>query len=267
MTELLDPKQLSLFPELSPKTDIRYMTNPSQFDSALDNLKKINEFGAFIHLNFTSLNSTIILDFSDFKTPDHYIEQHSSNTPFSLHLLPEDLRKELQKFHEEIISFFTEKNSFPTPSGFFLYRSHFSLWKHFTEQIKKSIDEFLYRKLSHRGYQQFYIKCIHEGLEYIRSIAGVSSSWNFPTKIEIQNIESVRREQNEENCTIEHLKFSDQDFPLNYLVLKTGQFPLNLSDFISHVQIHTIFKSIHLEYLPDKTIESISDIKILVQEL
>ncbi len=98
MTELLDPKQLSLFPELLPKTDIRHMTNPSQFDSALDNLKKINEFGAFIHLNFTSLNSTIILDFSDFKTPDHYIEQYSSNTPFSLHLLPEDLRKELQNF-------------------------------------------------------------------------------------------------------------------------------------------------------------------------
>jgi hypothetical protein len=104
-------------------------------------------------------------------------------------------------------------------------------------------------------------------LEYIRSIAGVSSSWNFPTKIEIQSIESVRRKQNEENCTIEHLKFSDQNFPLNYLVLKTGQFPLNLSDFISHVQVYSIFKSIHLEFLADRSIESISDIKELVQDI
>jgi len=63
------------------------------------------------------------------------------------------------------------------------------------------------------------------------------------------------------------LNFSDQNFPLEYLVLKTAHFPLNLSEFISQVQIHTIFKTIHLEYLADKTIESISDIKKLIPEL
>ena len=267
MSELLDPKQLSLFPELSPKTDLRHMTNPSQFDSALDNLKKINEFGAFIHLDFTGLNSTIILDLSDIKIPDPNVEPQFSSTPFSLHLFPKVIGNELQKFDEELISFFTEKNSFHTSSGYFLYRSHFSLWKHFTEQIKKSIDEFLYRKLSHGSYQKFYINCLQEGLECIRSIADNSSPWNFPIKIEFQNIESVRRIQDKENYTIEHLNFSDQNFPLEYLVLKTAHFPLNLSEFISQVQIHTIFKTIHLEYLADKTIESISDIKKLIQEL
>ena len=267
MSELLDPKQLSLFPELSLETDLRHMTNPSQFDSALDNLKKINEFGAFIHLDFTGLNSTIILDLSDIKIPDPNVEPQFSSTPFSLHLFPKDIGNELQKFDEELISFFTEKNSFHTSSGYFLYRSHFSLWKHFTEQIKKSIDEFLYSKLNHESYQKFYINCLQEGLEPIRSIVDNSSPWNFPIKIEFQNIESVRRKQDKENYTIEHLNFFDQNFPLKYLVLKTKQFPLNLSGFISQVQIHTIFKSIHLGYLADKTIDSISDIKNLVQGL
>ena len=40
------------------------------------NLKKINEFGAFIHLDLTGLNSTINLDFSEFKILDHSTEKH-----------------------------------------------------------------------------------------------------------------------------------------------------------------------------------------------
>ena len=112
MSELSGTKQLSLFPELSPNAGLRHMTSPAQFDSALDNLKKINEFGAFIHLDLTGINSTINLDFSEFKILDHSTEQHSLKTPFLLHLFPEDLRKELHQFHEEIHSFFTDKNSF-----------------------------------------------------------------------------------------------------------------------------------------------------------
>lgn len=267
MSELTNPQQLSFFSELSLKADIKSITNLSQFDNALNNLIKISEFGAFVQLKIQGLHTMYTLDLQELDVPENFLKSNHSPTSMNISLFSEEIRDNLQRFSDEAKSFFTDKNSFPTPSGFFLYRSHFTLWKYFTEQIKKSIDEFLYRRLSHGGYQQFYIKCFHEGLEYIRSIAGVSSSWNFPTKIEIQSIESVRRKQNEENCTIEHLKFSDQNFPLNYLVLKTGQFPLNLSGFISHVQVYSIFKSIHLEFLADRSIESIRDIKELVQDI
>ena len=82
MSELSGTKQLSLFPELSPNAGLRHMTSPAQFDSALANLKKINEFGAFIHLDLTGLNSTINLDFSEFKILDHSTEKHLLKTPF-----------------------------------------------------------------------------------------------------------------------------------------------------------------------------------------
>ena len=267
MSELSGTKQLSLFPELSPNAGLRHMTSPAQFDSALDNLKKINEFGAFIHLDLTGLNSTINLDFSEFKIPDHFAEQHSLKTPFLLHLFPEDLRKELHQFHEELLSFFTDKNSFTTPSGYFLYRSHYSLWKHFTEKIKKSIDEFLYIQLSHGSYRQYFIQIINNGLEYIKSNANTTIPWNFPSNLDIQFIESIRKKHVEEHTSLINLKYTDQDFPLNFIVLKTLHFPLNLSGFISHVQIHTVFKSIHLEYLVDKSINSIDDINNLLTDI
>ena len=267
MSELTNPQQLSFFSELSLKADIKSITNLSQFDNALNNLIKISEFGAFVQLKIQGLHTMYTLDLQELDVPENFLKSNHSPTSMNISLFSEEIRDNLQRFSDEAKSFFTDKNSFPTPSGFFLYRSHFTLWKYFTEQIKKSIDEFLYRKLSHGGYQKFYINCLQEGLEYVRSIAGISSSWNIPIKIEFQNIESVRRKQDRENYTIEHLNFFDQNFPLKYLVLKTKQFPLNLSGFISQVQIHTIFKSIHLGYLADKTIDSISDIKNLVQGL
>ena len=267
MSELTNPQQLSFFSELSLKADIKSITNLSQFDNALNNLIKISEFGAFIQLKIQGLHTMYTLDLQELDVPENFLKSDHSPTSMNISLFSKEIRENLQRFSDEATSFFTDKNSFPTPSGFFLYRSHFTLWKHFAEKMKKSIDEYIYSALSHGSYTQHLIQSIIDGLDFIGSAASPNAPWEISKSIHLKDIETARNKQEGTYETLHNLKNTDPCFPLKFLVLKTQHFPLSLSHFISHVQVYSIFKSIHLEFLADSSIESISDIKELVQDI
>jgi hypothetical protein len=49
------------------------------------------------------------------------------------------------------------------------------------------------------------------------------------------------------------------------MVAKTEHIPMSVSRFVSRVRITSVFKTIHLEYLADKSINDVEDIKNLVK--
>ena len=204
------------------------------------------------------------LDLQELDIPENFLKSDHSPTSMNISLFSKEIRENLQRFSDEATSFFTDKKSFPTPSGFFLYRSHFTLWKHFAEKMKKSIDKYIYSALSHGSYTQHLIQSIIDGLHFIRSAASPNAPWEISKSIHLKDIETARNKQEGTYETLHNLKNTDPCFPLKFLILKTQHFPLSLSHFISHVQVYSIFKSIHLEFLADRSIESIRDIKELV---
>jgi hypothetical protein len=51
------------------------------------------------------------------------------------------------------------------------------------------------------------------------------------------------------------------------MTVKTRHVPITLKEYVSNIQISSIFKIIHLEYLADKKINSIDDIKELIDSM
>lgn len=267
MHEQTDPKQIGLFPELSKHTSIPSITTLPAFDKALSNLIKISDMGAFIELKIGGLERLYTLNIQELNIPPDFIKMDISTIPFSIHLFPNDFRNELKKKSYEVKSFFSAPNSFRTSFGYFLYRSHFSMWKLYLEKMNKSIKEKLYSDLGHGNYVKYFLSQFKEGYDFIKSIAGIVAPWEFDNDIDIKKIQLRRNELYENQQTISSLKPTEINFPFDLLIYKTNHIPISLKDYVENIQISSIFKSIHLEYLADKKITSIDDIKELVKNV
>ena len=81
------------------------------------------------------------------------------------------------------------------------------------------------------------------------------------------NIEKIRTALKSNPQTGFHTPTTDIDFPFQIMVAKTEHIPMMISRFVSRIQITSIFKTIHLEYLADKTIRTTEDIKNLVKSI
>ena len=69
------------------------------------------------------------------------------------------------------------------------------------------------------------------------------------------------------NTTLSTLKYTELDFPFSLLVFKTMHIPMVLHQYQSQLQINSRFKTIHLEYLIDRDINTIEDIRKLADSL
>ena len=265
MQEQTDPRQIALFPELSKHASIPSITTLPAFDKALSNLIKISDMGAFIELKIGGLERLYTLNIQELDIPLDFIKKDISTIPFSIHLFPNDFRNELKKKSYEVKSFFTAPNSFRTSFGYFLYRSHFSMWKLYLEKMNKTIKDGLYSELGHGKYSNYFLDHFKEGYDYIKSIAGVVAPWEFDDEVDIKKIQFRRSELYENQQTISSLKPTEVSYPFDLLIFKTNHIPISLKDYVENIQITSIFKSIHLEYLADKKITSIDDIKQLVK--
>jgi len=199
--------------------------------------------------------------------PADFIKTDTPMTTSTIHLFPQDVRNQLKKFTYELKSFFNEKNSFKTSFGYFLFRSHFSLWKHFLESMKKSIDDYIFKELSHGEYGKMFLTHFEKGYSYFNSIADLRAPWEFRNRLTLKEISEVRQKVQEEHETVYSIKPTDIDYPFQYIALKTMHVPMVLHDYVDQVQISAIFKTIHLEYLQDKSIKSIEDIKNLIKDM
>ena len=267
MQEQTDPRQIALFPELSKHASIPSITTLPAFDKALSNLIKISDMGAFIELKIGGLERLYTLNIQELDIPTDFIKHDISIIPFSIHLFPADFRNELKKKSYEVKSFFTAPNSFRTSFGYFLYRSHFSMWKLYLEKMNKTIKEALYSELGHGKYANYFLAHFKEGYDYLKSIAGVVAPWEFDNNIDMKKIQLKRSEIFEEQSTISTLKPTEVSYPFDLLIYKTNHIPISLKDYVENIQITSIFKSMHLEYLADKKITSIDDIKQLVKNV
>ncbi len=267
MPEQIDPRQIALFPELSKNSAIPSITTLPAFDKALSNLIKISDLGAFIELKISGLERLYTLNVQELNIPQDFLKQDISTIPFSIHLFPNDFRNELKKKSYEVKSFFSTPNSFRTSFGYFLYRSHFTMWKHFLEKINKTIKDSLYSELGHGKYAEYFTAHFMEGYEHLKSVADVVAPWSFDDNINIKTIQAKRHKFIDEQLTFSALKPTEVSFPFDLLIYKTNHIPISLKDYVENIQISSIFKSIHLEYLADKKITSIDDIKELVKNV
>lgn len=135
------------------------------------------------------------------------------------------------------------------------------------EKINKSIKDDLYSELGHGKYAEYFVAHFKEGYDYLKSVAGVVAPWEFDDDIDLNKIKLRRNELYEKQQTISSLKPTEISFPFDLLVYKTNHIPISLKDYVENIQISSIFKSIHLEYLADKKITSIEDIKELVKNV
>ncbi|NHZ84723.1 MAG: hypothetical protein GWP19_02450 [Planctomycetia bacterium] len=267
MQEQSDPRQIALFPELSKHATIPSITTLPAFDKALNNLIKISDMGAFIELTISGLERLYTINIQELDIPADFIKNDIPTIPFSTHLFPADFRNDLKKKSYEVKSFFTSRNSFRTSFGYFLYRSHFTMWKHYLEKMNKSIKKTLYSELGHGKYVDYFLTHFNEGYDYLKSIASVVVPWEFDDEIDIKKIQLKRREILNEQLTISSLKPTEISYPFDLLIYKTNHIPISLKDYVENIQISSIFKSIHLEYLSDKKIANIDDIKQLVKNV
>lgn len=267
MQEQSDPRQIALFPELSKHAAIPSITTLPAFDKALSNLIRISDLGAFIQLSIGGLDRSYSLNVQELDIPQDFLKKDISTIPFSIHLFNSEFRNELKKKSYEVKSFFNSRNSFNTSFGFFLYRSHFSMWKLYLEKMNKEIKDYIYHELAHGKYSEYFVQLFNEGYEHIRSLADVVAPWSFKDKIDIKSIRARRKELIENQITFNSLKATEVTFPFDLLVHKTNHIPISLNDYVENIQINSIFKSIHLEYLADKKITNIEDIKKLVKNV
>ena len=267
MQEQSDPNQIALFPEISKHAEIPSITTLPAFDKALNNLIKISNLGAFIELRISGLDRIYTINIQELDIPSDFLSKDAATIPFSAHLFPNDFRNELKKKSYEVKSFFNTRNSFRTAFGYFLFRSHFSMWKIYLEKMNKEIKGMLYSELGHGKYGNFFYDHFKQGYDYIKSIADVVAPWEFNKEFVIKDIRRRRQEIISEQTAFTSLKPTEVDYPFDLMIYKTNHVPATLKDYVENIQISSIFKSIHLEYLADKKISTIEDIKELVKNV
>lgn len=267
MREPTDPNQMPLFPELSRNADIPSITTLPQFDRALGNLIRMSDLGAFIQLNVTGMDKLYTLNIKEQNIPGDFIKSDAPSASRTFYLFPGEVRNRLKKFSYDIKSFFTANNSFRTSFGYFLFRSHFSIWKIYLEESRKNLDQDLYKILGHGNYGKFFLNAVTEGYDYLKSIADLTAPWEFQDRLLLKDIDAKRKEQTESHMTVFSIPPTEVTYPIDLLVSKTLHIPLTHQEYIEQIQVSSIFKTIHLEYLVDKKIESIEDIKTLVNSM
>ena len=262
----LDPRQLPLFPELSNKSDIASITSLPEFDKALNNLIRISDLGAFIQLNISGLEKGFSLNINEMVIPNDFLIDGAPRT-VNYHLFPDEIRNQLKKYSYEVKSFFNSKNSFHTDYGYFLFRSHFSMWKHYIEQMQKTINDYLYKACKGNLYGKYFLSTFQQGYDFLFELADITAPWEKRKSVLLKDIEKVRERLKNDKNTGLHTPTTDIDFPFQVMAAKTEHIPIAISTFVSRVNISSIFKTIHLEYLADKSIKNIDDIKSLVKSI
>ncbi len=267
MKEQLDPRQLTLYPELSNEPLAPSITTLPEFDRALNNLIKMSDIGAFIQLNIHGIERQYTLNLLDYDIPKDFLNEKYINGSVTIPLFPVEIVQKLKKVSYEIKSFFNAKNSFRTSFGYFLFRSHFTMWKHYLDETKKNIHDVIYHELGHGAYGKYFLNHFEKGYQVFQNAADITAPWEFQDRLLLKDIEARRKQFTEHQARKNDLRPTDINYPFDVLVLKTLHIPLTLQQYIQHIQISSVFKTIHLEDLANEKIDSVEDIKNLIKSL
>ncbi|HJM70030.1 MAG TPA: hypothetical protein QGF08_04005 [Candidatus Marinimicrobia bacterium] len=267
MSPKRNPSQLSIFPEISGDLAAPSIATIPEFDKALGNLIKMSDLGAFIQINIQGIEKIYSLNLHELHTPPDFLQNNITPAPITVHLFPQDTRNEIKKLTYEVKAFFNRGNSFKTSFGYFLFRSHFPSWKTYLQERQDALNQYLSDTLSKGVYGQYFLDHFQQGYDYFKDAADETAPWVFRDKILLKDIQEIRNNLMETQTTLSLLKATDLDFPFHALVLKTAHIPMVLHQFQSQVHVHSVFKTIHLEYLSDNDINTIEDVRKLTEKL
>ena len=262
-----NPSQLSIFPEISGDLYAPSIATIPEFDKALGNLIKMSDLGAFIQINIQGVEKIFSLNLHELNIPIDFLKNNIPPAPITVHLFPQNTRNELKKLTYEVKAFFNRSNSFKTSFGFFLFRSHFSFWKTYLHERQEALNQYLSDTLSKGVYGQFFLDHFQQGYDYLKDAADETAPWVFRDKLLLKDIQEVRNNLIETQATLSTLLATDLDFPFQVLAMKTTHIPMVLHQYQSQIHVHSIFKTIHLEYLSDIDINTIEDVRKLTDKL
>ncbi len=265
MSAKYNPSQLSIFPELSRDVFEPSIATIPKFDRALGNLIKMSDLGAFIQINIQGIEKVYTLNLDELHIPSDFIKDNL--TPRTVHLFPQVVHNEMKKLTYEVKAFFNRGNSFKTSFGYFLFRSHFRSWKSYLQERQEAINTFITNTFSKGVYGRYFIAHFQKGYEHFQEAAEDTAPWIFRDKLLLKNIQDQRGKLLEGGITLASLKATELDFPFQVLVLKTAHVPMVLYQYQAQIQVHSVFKTIHLEYLSDIEINTIEDVRKLTEKL
>lgn len=267
MSRKHDPNQLSVFPEIAGDLAAPSIATIPEFDKALGNLIKMSDLGAFIQINIQGIEKGYSIHLEELSIPLDFLKFNAYPPPIQVHLFPIQIRNELKKLVYEVKAFFNRGNSFKTTFGYFLFRSHFPMWKNYIKNCQDKLNVYLSNVFSKGIYGQYFLDHFQEGYAYFQDAADETAPWIFREKILLKDIQEIRNEILTSHSTLFSLKPTDVNYPFLVLVSKTLHIPMVLHQYQSQVQIHSVFKSIHLEYLADMDINTIEDVRQLTEKL
>jgi hypothetical protein len=266
MTRNYNPYQVPLFPDLFEDLYLPPITAEPDFNRAMENFIKIADFGALIDLNFHGLEKSYSLRMSELQIPAQMLAKDALAESPVFYLFPGDLHRRIQRFRYEVKSFFNAQNSIRTPDGYFLFRTHFQHWDNFRTQFHQNLVNYLQNNVGAQRYQEYFNACFQAGLDWL--IAQLRPTTPYCLKYENPAaIEQRRKTLHKAGNTLAQLPADDPDYLLNCLIVKTMHIPLSLNRFLKGVSVTSTFKTIHLNYLKDVTIENLRDIKHLLEAI
>tara|TARA_Y100000031_G_C8064395_1_gene312146 strand:+ start:152 stop:553 length:402 start_codon:yes stop_codon:yes gene_type:complete len=133
--------------------------------------------------------------------------------------------------------------------------------------MEKTVSDYLFSTCKGNQYGKYFLNTFRNGYDFFFSIADITAPWERRDGVYLKDIEKIRNVLKKNPQTGFHTPTTDIDFPFQLMVAKTEHIPMTISRFVSRVHITSVFKTIHLEYLADKTIRNIEDIKDLVKSI
>lgn len=261
-----DPNQVPLFPDLFEDIYLPPITTEPNFNQEIENFIKLADFGALIDLNFHGLEKSYSLRLSELQIPQPLIRENALTESPVFNLFPTDLHRRIQRFRYEVKSFFNSQNSIRTANGYFLFRNHFHHWESYRNQFHQNLIGQLQNSLGPQRYHACFIACFQAGLDWLNAQLRPAT----PYQIRFENlheIDQLRKTLHKTGTTLAQLSPEAPEYLLNCLVIKTMHIPLSLAQFIKGVAVTSTFKTIHLNYLRDVKIESLRDVKHLLESI
>jgi len=116
-------------------------------------------------------------------------------------------------------------------------------------------------------YGHYFLDLFQKGYDLIKDSADERAPWIFKEKILLKDIQELRHQHFEKGTTISTLIPTDIDYPFQLMVLKTAHIPMVLHQYQAQVHVHSVFKTIHLDYLVGIEINTIEDVRKLTNKL
>jgi len=266
MRPLFNPSQITLFPDMYEDLYLPPITSHPDFEQELENFVRLADFGALLDLNFHGLEKSYSMKLNEFALPPQNLREDATNSSPTFYLFPLAIRNRLNRFKYDVRAFFNDQNSLRSPSGYFLLRNFFHTWEAHRAALTQTLLTELQSLIGGRAYHSYLDGCISAGLEWLSAQVSAGSPYQraYPGFAEY---EARRKLYQRSGVTLSQIQPEEPDYLFNCTVIKTEHLPLHFSQYLKGIAVTSTFKTIHPDYLKDLQIETLRDVKHLLEAL